>query len=590
MTPSLFPKIIARLQIVVLVQRVQGFFQVQGHTPDWLHDFFPEVVADISQNLMASTFPFLGDFLIDAQFSWKNNPTEILESGWWVECNKNGEEIPLKASALLIDDKKILIIHYSQTAYSQRQKLLLTAREKALSKHKERKKIEREIQQDNYFDRLSSLPSQILLRSNSIQELEDLKQREDRSFDIYMLDIEQLMSVNKRYGKAFGDLILMQITKRIKRNLSVDDFLVRGVEEDLIVITFSEGLKSDYQPFAEKMLRDLMRPYWLGDDEVVLKFNLGIAQGTNFQIQLETVLNQASIAMEYTKNDCPQLYALYEPAIEQRMVRQSNLERDLPQSIRKKQLQIYYEPIVSLNKRGISGFEALVRWQHPTYGLVPPMDFIPFAEQSGFIVPMGEWVLSQAWNQVAQWNSNLANAIVVQVNLSARQLADPSLVETINALMKWGYLSPQCLNLEITESMVHDNLEIAVDQLKKIKALGVHISMDDFGTGYSSLNCLHRLPIDTLKIDRSLIQETSAHSTEILRAMVNLAHNLELVVIAEGVETESQLAWVQSLNCDYAQGYLFSRPVPPRQAHQLLLQPLQAFTNTEISLPTEGLK
>jgi EAL domain-containing protein (putative c-di-GMP-specific phosphodiesterase class I) len=274
-----------------------------------------------------------------------------------------------------------------------------------------------------------------------------------------------------------------------------------------------------------------------------------------------------------------------------RAVSRLQLESDLRHGIENKEFSVYYQPIVSLETRRLAGFEALVRWNHPRNGLVSPVDFIPVAEETGLIVPIGQWVLNEACRQVRQWqlDSPSHRSLSLSVNLSARQVAQPDLLDQIKAALNSSKLSPHCLKLEITESVVMENAEAAALMFKQLRSLGVQLSIDDFGTGYSSLSYLHRFPLNYLKIDRSFVMRlTTDNDNAIVRTISTLARNLGMEVIAEGIETEEQYQQLKMLGCEYGQGYLFSRPVNSGGVVHLLAQDARRDLEPHLNLTTDN--
>jgi EAL domain-containing protein (putative c-di-GMP-specific phosphodiesterase class I) len=267
-------------------------------------------------------------------------------------------------------------------------------------------------------------------------------------------------------------------------------------------------------------------------------------------------------------------YEVFDQRMHARVVAQLKLENDLRRAIERKEFRLHYQPIVSIESGRVTGFEALVRWQHPERGLVQPAEFIPTAEETGLIVPLGSWVLEAACRQMSAWHDLSASHrdLKLSVNLSGRQFAQADLLERITRILAETRLDPRCLQLEITESVVMDNAKAIISLMGELRALGLELAIDDFGTGYSSLSYLHRFPIDTLKIDRSFVTQMTDNSenAEIVRTIVTLARSLDMEVVAEGVETADQLRQLSDLGCDYGQGYLFSRPVGAGQAAELL--------------------
>jgi EAL domain-containing protein (putative c-di-GMP-specific phosphodiesterase class I) len=286
------------------------------------------------------------------------------------------------------------------------------------------------------------------------------------------------------------------------------------------------------------------------------------------------VLRDADLALYRAKSKGGACHEVYDQAMHSRAVTLLQVETDLRQALRREELLLHYQPIVSLATGRITGFEALVRWHHPRRGLIPPADFIPVAEDTGLIVPLGQWALRGACSQMRAWRERFPqqSRLSVCVNLSAKQFARPDLVEQITQILQETGLDPSLLGLEITETVIMEQSDRATAMLKQLRALNIPLHLDDFGTGYSSLSYLHRFPIDLLKIDRSFISQIGdgGQNSEIVKAIVSLAHNLKIEVIAEGVETAEQLALLRTLQCDYGQGYYFSKPLEVHEVETLL--------------------
>jgi EAL domain-containing protein (putative c-di-GMP-specific phosphodiesterase class I) len=317
------------------------------------------------------------------------------------------------------------------------------------------------------------------------------------------------------------------------------------------------------------------QPFNIGGHEVFTTASIGIALSTTGYERAEDLLRDADTAMYRAKLLGKKRHIVFDREMHDRAMELLQIETDLRRAITRKEFFVNYQPIVSLETGKVSSFEALVRWRHPERGLVGPSEFIPVAEETGLIIPLGQWVLNEACRQVREWQKlHLADEhVTISVNLSSRQFSQADLIEQVSSALRESGLRPGCLKLEITESMVMENIDTAIDMLMQLRGLGVGLSIDDFGTGYSSLSYLHRFPIDTLKIDRSFVTQMTdnTENAEIVRTIVTLARSLDMDVIAEGVETREQLRQLSALGCDYGQGYLFSRPVGPSQALELLL-------------------
>jgi EAL domain-containing protein (putative c-di-GMP-specific phosphodiesterase class I) len=316
---------------------------------------------------------------------------------------------------------------------------------------------------------------------------------------------------------------------------------------------------------ADRLQQEITEPFQLGGHEVFTTASIGIALSTTGYTSEEDVLRDADTVMYRAKAQGAARYEVFDQVMHARVVALMKLENDLRRAIERKEFCLYYQPIVSLASGRITGFEALVRWQHPERGLVSPMDFIPLAEETGLIVPLGLWVLEAACRQMRAWHemSPLHRELKLSVNLSGRQFAQVDLLDRITRVLVETQLDPRCLQLELTESVVMENAKAIVALMGELRALGLELAIDDFGTGYSSLSYLQRFPIHTLKIDRSFISphgDEDRDNAEIVRTIILLAHNMGKDVVAEGVETEEQLVRLCALGCDYAQGYIFSRP------------------------------
>jgi EAL domain-containing protein (putative c-di-GMP-specific phosphodiesterase class I) len=325
---------------------------------------------------------------------------------------------------------------------------------------------------------------------------------------------------------------------------------------------------------AQRIQEELTLPFSLDKNSAFATASIGIALSSTGYERPEDILRDADIAMYRAKENGKARYEMFDHGMHARAVSRLQLESDLRQAIEKEEFCVYYQPIVSLQTGRLAGFEALVRWNHPRHGLVSPADFIPVAEETGLIVPIGEWVLNEACTRIRQWqiNSPSHRSLGLSVNLSARQVAQPDLLEWIKKALEKSKLSPNCLKLEITESVVMENAEAAALMFKQLRSLGVQLSIDDFGTGYSSLSYLHRFPLNYLKIDRSFVTRLTENDNAIVRTISTLARNLGMEVIAEGIETEEQYQQLKALGCEFGQGYLFSRPVDNRAVLHLLAQ------------------
>jgi EAL domain-containing protein (putative c-di-GMP-specific phosphodiesterase class I) len=372
-------------------------------------------------------------------------------------------------------------------------------------------------------------------------------------------------------GHDVGDDLLVAMVSRLRLAAGdVRPLLSRlGGDEFLALFeSVSDGARQAAEDFAVQALAALQDPFDIGGSEIFLTASVGIASTADADADASTLLSNAAAAMHETKAAGGDGQRVFGEAMHQQVVERMTTEHSLHRALDRRELTLFYQPVVAISGTGTIAFEALIRWEHPEQGLVPPARFIPVAEESGLIIPIGAWVLEEACNQLFSWRQSgcTGPSGSVEVNLSARQIDHPELVATVESILETTGLPPENLTLEITESALMRDVVSALQVLQALKSLGVSLAIDDFGTGYSSLSYLQRFPLDTLKVDKSFVDELGLdQGTEIVAAVINLAHALGLNVIAEGVETEPQLQALQQLGCDYAQGFLFSRPVSAKE-------------------------
>ena len=324
---------------------------------------------------------------------------------------------------------------------------------------------------------------------------------------------------------------------------------------------------------VERISADLRTPFAMGGRDWFISASLGIAIGRPGRATPGEMLREAEIAMVRAKGDPSRRFVLFEPSMSDQTMERIDMENDLRRAIERGELRLHYQPLIDLMTDRIVGFEALVRWQHPVRGLVPPLSFIPLAEETGLIVPLGRWVLETACRQAKLWGEARRGGppLMMSVNLSARQFGQPDLVDQVDAILTETGLDASTLELEITESVVMDQSEVGVRSLHRLRDMGVRLVLDDFGTGYSSLAYLKHLPLDTIKIDRTFVAGLDGEADRsIVEAVIALAHGLRITVVAEGIETEAQFEILRSMGCDVGQGYLFARPLPEAEAARLL--------------------
>ena len=424
-----------------------------------------------------------------------------------------------------------------------------------------------------YHDALTGLPN----RNFFIDTLKDLlhqsRESSEVNFAVLLLDLNRFKTINDSLGHSIGDRLIKNVAKRLTNMVREEDMVGRFSGDKFGIILTDLLMKDEATAFSERLAKRIAEPYTLDGRQVFTNVKIGIAFGNSKYAEAEDILRDADIAMYYAK-DHNENHVIFDQKMHIRAVTRLQLETDLRFAIERKEFELYYQPIIGLDTASLVGFEALVRWNHPQRGLVPPNEFIPISESTGLIIPMTIQILHSACNQVVAWQKERQDEtpLSVAVNLSGKHFAHPDLVQQIQDVLDQTGIAPSSLKLELTESAVMDNAEIAILMLKQIKETGVQVSIDDFDTGYSSLSYLHKFPIDLLKVDRSFVSamEGNTENGEIVRTVIALAKALNLKVVAEGIESIHQYHQLRILGCEYGQGYLFSKPLKVEDINRLL--------------------
>jgi diguanylate cyclase (GGDEF)-like protein len=424
-----------------------------------------------------------------------------------------------------------------------------------------------------YHDALTGLPNRNYFLDTLKGLLQACRENSESNFAVLFLDLRNFKTINDSLGHSLGDRLIKNVAKRLASMVREEDMVGRFSGDKFGVILTDLLSRDEATGFADRLAKRLAEPYTLDGRQVFTSAKIGIAYGNSKYPEAEDVLRDADIAMYYSK-DNNENYVIFDQKMHIRAVTRLQLETDLRFAIERNEFELFYQPIIGLDTASLVGFEALVRWNHPQRGLVPPNEFIPISETTGLIIPMTVQILHSACEQVVKWQKAAGSGtpLSVAVNLSGKHFGHHALVEQITSVIKETGISPSSLKLELTESAVMENAETAILMLKQIKETGVQISIDDFGTGYSSLSYLHRFPIDLLKVDRSFVSamEENTENGEIVRTVIALAKALGLKVVAEGIESIHQFHQLRILGCEYGQGYLFSKPLPVPEIDRLL--------------------
>jgi len=429
----------------------------------------------------------------------------------------------------------------------------------------ERRRFESQLATQSLHDRLTGLPNRVLLRDR-VEHALARSSRRGASVALLIADVDRFKVVNESLGHEGGDHLLVAVAERLTDILRPGDTVARMGGDEFALLCEDVGSYDEAVGIAARVLEAFEKPFQVRGADMSVTASVGVALGTLHGPDAELLLRDADVAMYRAKDGGRDRFEVFEESMLAHASERLSVENDLRRAISQGQLRLYYQPIVHLDTGVIAGFEALVRWQHPTRGLLPPLEFIPSAEQTGLIVPLGRHVLAEACMQAATWQAAYPGfeSLRVSVNVSARQLVQQGWSDEVAQVLAESGLRPRQLVLEITESVLMNDTDTTALRLEELRRLGVRIAIDDFGTGYSSLGYLRRLPVDILKIDKSFIDGVAEgpHESALARAVVKLASTLRLEAVAEGISSRKQLVQLRRLHCPYGQGYYFSRPQP----------------------------
>ena len=439
----------------------------------------------------------------------------------------------------------------------------------------DQRESQRQLFNKSFHDALTGVANRFLFIACLEQEIKRKRLAPEHQFGLLLLNLDRFKIVNDSMGHIAGDYFLTQIAERLKKCVRGSDTLARlGGDEFAFLISGIQENSSVVMAVADRIIEHFKEPIIYQNREYYFSFGMGIVIPGFDSLRAEQVMSDATITMRSAKRRCIQgsCYEIFAPSLRNKAKQRFLIESDLRVALTSKlhELEVYYQPIICLGTNKIAGFEALARWQHQKKGFIPPDKFIPIAEETGLIISLGEWLLSEACKQTKLWQDAYQADLAISVNFSAKQLYQPNLVQRIEHCLTQVNLSPSSLKLEITESVMLEDLEHLIKVLSALRDQGIQISLDDFGTGYSSLSYLHQFPVDILKIDRSFVGQSADSGQAIIKTIISLAKALDLEVIAEGLEDESQVSYLESLDCDYAQGYYYAKPLSVAEVEKYL--------------------
>ncbi len=447
---------------------------------------------------------------------------------------------------------------------------------KSLSKLRNRlsslaRDMQQQLKRQATHDNLTQLPNQVLFKEGVEQAILEAS-KNHLSLACLFLDLDRFKLTNDTIGHSIGDKLLQAVAERLLTMGDETNLIARFGGDEFIILMPYESSQELPAQFAEKLLATIRKPYKIGPYSIKITASVGISIYPQDGPDYESLMKHADLAMYEAKENGRNTYRLFYPELKSRALSRLQMDTALRGALKNKEFHLVYQPLIDIKNNCVVGLEALLRWDNPVLGVISPLDFIPVAEETGLIIDIGSWVLEEACEQLMRWHKQGLSTLIVSVNMSSRQFHQPNLPMLIETILTKTGLPPQFLELEITERVLLENIDKLLDTMNQLKQLGVKLSIDDFGTGYSNLSYLKRFPVDKLKIDQSFIMEIVSNSNNIaiVNAIINLAHCLNLEVLAEGIETEFQKNFIIDSQCDYGQGYFFKIPEKPEDLQDYL--------------------
>ncbi|MEM9509149.1 MAG: bifunctional diguanylate cyclase/phosphodiesterase, partial [Cyanobacteria bacterium P01_E01_bin.35] len=455
-----------------------------------------------------------------------------------------------------------------------------------------KQKIQKELEYIAWNNSLTGLPNRLWLVKKLKSMLQKIEQNSAEKFTIIILDCNRFKIINDSLGRRAGDQLLKMISHRIKSDelIKTNNFDIAHFGEDKFVILL-EKTADEQQAIAliQNIQKCLASAFVIEQREIFISFNMGIVLCNSNYSEPEEIFRDADLAIQKAKNSSSNYYHIFDATIQNNTLEILEIETDLRIALKRKEFHLNYQPIIALNTGTIAGFETLVRWNHPHKGFISPAKFIPIAEQTNLILPLGMWILQEACQQIRRWQDQLAGQhtdFTVSVNISGKQFEQEDFIQQLDQIVADTKIDIKHLKLEITETLLMNNIEIADRIFSQLKARKIQLAIDDFGTGYSSLSYLDRFPVDTLKIDRSFVSRINEknQASTIVKATIDLAHNLGFNIVAEGVETQQQVDQLNDWDCEFAQGYFYAKPLSQESAWQFMCQNLASANSTKTKL------